>query len=40
MLDNNTNKPIPKHQSLEDLNLLSLWRQSGSNWSSTIQEEI
>lgn len=40
MLDNNTNKHTPKHQSLEDLNLLSLWWQSGSNRSSTIEEEI
>lgn len=40
MLDKNTNKPITKYKSLEDLNLLSLWWQSGSDWSSTIKEEI
>lgn len=40
MLDNNTNKPTTKYESLEDLNLISLWSQSGRDWSSTIKEEI
>lgn len=40
MLDKNTNKPTTKYESLEDLNLISLWSQSGSDWSSTIKEEI
>ena len=40
MLDKNTNKPTTKYESLEDLNLISLWWQSGSDWSSTIKEEI
>ena len=40
MLDKNTNKPTTKYKSLEDLNLISLWWQSGSDWSSTIKEEI
>lgn len=40
MLDNNTNKPTTKYESLEDLNLISLWSQSSSDWSSTIKEEI
>lgn len=40
MLDNNTNKPTTKYESLEDLNLISLWPPSGSDWSSTIKEEI
>ncbi|WP_250123489.1 hypothetical protein [Chroococcidiopsis sp. CCMEE 29] len=40
MLDKNTNKPTTKYESLDDLNLISLWLQSGSDWSSIIQEEI
>lgn len=40
MLDKNTNKPTIEYKSLEDLNLISLWWQSGSNWSATIQEDI
>lgn len=40
MLNKNANKSTTKYQSLEDLNLLGLWWQSGSDWSSTIQEEI
>jgi hypothetical protein len=40
MLDKNTNKPTTKYESLEDLNLISLWSQSGSGWSSIIKEEI
>lgn len=40
MLDKNTNKPRTKYESLNDLNLISLWWQSGSNWSSTIKEDI
>lgn len=40
MSDKNTNKPTTKYESLEDLNLISLWWQSGSDWSSTIKEEI
>ncbi len=40
MLDKNTNKPTAKYESLDDLNLISLWWQSGSDWSSTIKEEI
>lgn len=40
MLDKNTNKPTTKYKSLEDLNLISLWWQSGSDWTSTIKEEI
>lgn len=40
MLDDNTNKPTTKYESLEDLNLINLWSQSGSDWSSTIKEEI
>ncbi len=39
MLDKNANTTT-KYKSLEDLNLLSLWWQSGTDWSSTIQEEI
>lgn len=38
MKDRNTNKT--KYESLEDLNLISLWWQSGSNWSSTIKDDI
>ena len=40
MLDKNTNKPKIKYESLKDLNLISLWSQTGSDWSSTIKEEI
>ena len=40
MLDRNTSKPTTKYKSLEDLNLISLWWQSGGDWSSTIKEEI
>ncbi len=40
MLDRNTSKPKTNYKSLEDLNLISLWWQSGSDWSSTIKEEI
>lgn len=40
VLDNNNNKPTTKYESLEDLNLITLWSQSGSDWSSTIKEEI
>jgi len=40
MLNKNINKPKTQHESLQDLNLISLWWQSGSNWSSTIQEDI
>ena len=40
MLDKNTNKPTTKYKSLEDLNLINLWWQSGSDWSSTIKEAI
>ena len=40
MLDRNTSKPTTKYKSLEDLNLISLWWQSGSDWSSTIKEAI
>ena len=40
MLDRNTGKPTTKYKSLEDLNLISLWWQSGSDWSSTIKEAI
>lgn len=40
MLDKNTNKPKIEYQSVDDLNLVSLWWQSGNNWSSTIKEEI
>ena len=40
MLDNNINKPTTKDESPEDLNLISLWSQSGSDWSSIIKEEI
>lgn len=38
MKDRNTNKT--KYESLENLNLISLWWQSGSNWSSTIKDDI
>lgn len=40
MLDNNINKPTTKDESIENLNLISLWSQSGSDWSSIIKEEI
>lgn len=40
MLDKNTNKLATKYKSLEDLSLISLWWQSGSDWSSIIKEEI
>ncbi len=40
MSDKNTNKPTTKYESLEDLNLISLWSQSRSNWSSIIKEKI
>ena len=40
MLNKNTNKPTTKYESLEDLNLINLWPLSGSDWSSTIKEEI
>lgn len=40
MLNKNTNKPKTQYKSLDDLNLISLWWQSGSNWSSTIKEDI
>lgn len=40
MSDKNTNKPKIKYESLADLNLISLWSQTGSNWSSTIKKEI
>lgn len=40
MLDKNTNKPTIQYEPIEDLNLISLWLQSGSDWSSTIKEEI
>lgn len=40
MLDKNANKSTNKYESLEDLNLLSLWWQCGSDWSLTIQEDI
>ena len=40
MLDKNTNLPTTKEESLEDLNLISLWTLNGSDWSSTIKEEI
>jgi hypothetical protein len=40
MLNKNTSKPRTQYESLHDLNLISLWWQSGSNWSLTIQEDI
>lgn len=40
MSDKNPNKPTTQYESLRDLNLISLWSQSGSDWSSTIREEI
>lgn len=40
MLDKNTNKSTIDYEYIDDLNLISLWLQSGSNWSSTIKEEI
>ena len=40
MSDQNTNKPMTNYESLEDLNLLRLWSQSSSDWSSTIKKEI
>ncbi len=40
MSDKNTNKPTIKYESLEDLTLISLWSQSGNDWSSIIKEEI
>ena len=40
MLDKNTNKATNKYESLDDLKLISLWSQSGSDLSSTIKEEI
>ncbi len=32
--------PKTHYKSLSDLNLLGLWSQGGSDWSSTIKEEI
>lgn len=40
MLDKTTNKPTTKLESLENLKLISFWLQSGSDWSSTIKEQI
>lgn len=40
MLDKNVNKSTYTYESIEDLNLASLWSLSGSDWSSTIKEEI
>lgn len=40
MLDKNTNKPTTKYESLKDLNLISLWSPSRSDWSSIIKKEI
>ena len=40
MLAKNTSKLRTEYKSLEDLNLISLWWQSGSDWTSTIKEEI
>lgn len=40
MSDKNTNKSTTKYESLDDLNLIILWFQSGGNWSSTIKKEI
>ncbi|PSB27384.1 hypothetical protein [Chlorogloea sp. CCALA 695] len=40
MLEQNDHKPTIKYESLEDLNLISLWSLSGRDWSSIIQEEI
>ena len=40
MLNKNFNKPTIKYESLEDLNLISLWSQSGSDWSLTIKQEM
>lgn len=40
MSDKNPNKPTTQYESLRDFNLISLWSQSGSDWSSTIREEI
>jgi hypothetical protein len=34
------NNPEKRDESLYDLNLLGLWSQCGSDWSSTIKEEI
>ncbi len=35
-----TNTPRTRHESLYDLHFLSFWSQSGSDWSSTIKEEL
>lgn len=41
MSKENLNKnPKTGYESLCDLNLLGLWSQCGSNWSSTLKEEI
>ncbi len=40
MLNKNTNKPTITSEFIEDLNLISLWSQSGCDWTSTIKEEI
>ena len=40
MWNKNTNKPTTKSEFIEDLNLISLWSQSGSDWTSAIKEEI
>ena len=40
MFNKNPNKPTTKYQSLADLNLISLWSQSGSDWSLTIKQEM
>lgn len=40
MSDKNTNKLTTQYEFLRDLELLSLWSQSGRDWTSTIKEEI
>lgn len=40
MFNKNPHKSTTTYESLEDLNLISLWSQSGGDWSSTIKEEI
>lgn len=40
MSDKNINKSTPKYEFVEDIQLITLWVQSGIDWSSIDKEEI
>ena len=40
MLNKKSIKSTTKYESLEDLNLINLWSQSGRDWSLTIKKEV